>query len=99
MDAHEMAQLSSTVNPCQPGTLPSNILQNLKNDKHCMPVKTRRGKQIINPPISSVVEDEVRKDYEVVEDNNEFLDKTVKEAEYTKRLSPFLDHHHHFHKD
>ena len=52
MDAHaisikhlelQMAQLSSTMNPRQPGTLPSNTLQHPKNDIHCMTVTTRRG--------------------------------------------------------
>ena len=37
------------------------------------------GKQIIDPPMSSVVEDEVRKDDQVVEDNGELVDKAVKE--------------------
>ena len=32
----QIAQLSSTVNPCQPGNLPSNTIQNTKNDGHCM---------------------------------------------------------------
>ena len=36
----QMSQLSSTVNPRQPGTLPRNIVQNLKNDGHCMEVTT-----------------------------------------------------------
>ena len=43
----KMAQLSATVNTRQPGTLPSNIFQNPKNDAHCMTITTRGGKQTI----------------------------------------------------
>ena len=32
----QMAQLSATMNTRQPGTLPCNTVQNLKNDGHCM---------------------------------------------------------------
>ncbi|KAK4707421.1 hypothetical protein R3W88_033022 [Solanum pinnatisectum] len=44
----QMNQLSTTVNPRQPGTLPSNTIQNLKNDGHGMAVTTRGGKQTID---------------------------------------------------
>ena len=37
----QMTQLSTTVNPRQPGTLPSNTIQNPKNDGHCMAITTR----------------------------------------------------------
>ena len=37
----QMAQLSATVNTRQPGTLPSNTVQNLKNDGHCMAITSR----------------------------------------------------------
>ena len=40
----QIAQLSGTVNTRQPGTLPSNTVQNLKNDGHCMTITTRGGK-------------------------------------------------------
>ena len=56
-----MAQLSATVNTRQPGTLPSNIVQNPKNDAHCMAITTWGGKQTINPPMPSN-EENVRKD-------------------------------------
>ena len=56
-----MAQLSATVNTWQPGTLPSNIVQNPKNDAHCMAITTWGGKQTINPPMPSN-EENVRKD-------------------------------------
>ena len=70
-----MAQLSTTVNPRQPDTLPSNTIQNYKNDGHCMTVTTRGGKQTIDPPVPSVVENEMRKDEEVVETSGELVDK------------------------
>ena len=56
-----MAQLSATVNTRQPGTLPSNTVQNLKNDAHCMEITTCGGKQTIDPPMPSN-EENVRKD-------------------------------------
>ena len=49
----QMAQLSATVNTRQPGTLPSNTDQNLKNDVHSMAITTRGGKQTIDPPMPS----------------------------------------------
>lgn len=63
----QMAQLSSTKNPHQPGTLPSNTVQNGKNHRHCMSVITRGCKQTINPPMLSFIEDDMRREDEVVE--------------------------------
>ena len=57
----QMAKLSATVSTRQPGTLPSNTIQNLKNDAHCMTITTRGGKQTIDPPMPST-EENVRKD-------------------------------------
>ena len=57
----QMTQLSASVNTQQPGTLPSNNVQNLKNDSHCMTITTRGGKQTIDPPMPSN-EEKVRKD-------------------------------------
>ena len=34
----EMSELSTIVNPRQPGILPSNTVKNLKNDGHCMAI-------------------------------------------------------------
>ena len=56
-----MIQLSTTVKTRQPGTLPSNTVQNPKNDAHCMEITTRGGKQTIDPPMPSN-EENVRKD-------------------------------------
>ena len=61
----QMDQLSATVNTRQPGTLPSNIIQNTKNDAHCMEITTRGGKQTIDPPMPSN-EEKVRKDNDKV---------------------------------
>ena len=56
-----VAQLSAIVNARQPGTLPSNTVQNQKNDAHCMAITTRGGKKTIGPPMPSN-EENVRKD-------------------------------------
>ena len=73
-----MAQFSSTVNSRQPGTLPSNIVVNLKNDGCCMIVTTIGGKKTIDPPMPSGVEDEKREDDEVEEVSGELVDKLGK---------------------
>ena len=75
-----MAQLSATMDTRQPGTLPSNTVQNPKNDGHCMEITTRGGKQTIEPPMSSI-EKKVTKDAEMVEVNGEVEDNTGKDAE------------------
>ena len=72
-----MVQLSLTVNPRQPGSLPSNIVQNLKNDGHCMEITTHGGKQTIDPPITSN-EKKVTKDTDkVVDVDGELKDNTL----------------------
>lgn len=48
----QMTDLSTTVNPCQPSTLPSNTIKNPKNDGHVMSVTTWKGKQSLDPPMS-----------------------------------------------
>ena len=65
----QMAQLFPIVNPRQPGTLPSNTIQNPKNDGHCMAVTTRGGQQTINQTMQSAIEEEVQKVDEVLQDN------------------------------
>ncbi|XP_069144451.1 uncharacterized protein [Solanum lycopersicum] len=57
-------------NTFQPGTLPSNTVQNPKNDGHCMAITTRGGKQTIDSPMPS----------------NEKKDNTTKEAEVPKKV-------------
>ena len=56
-----MAQLSAIVNTWKSDTLPSNTVQNLKNDAHCMAIITSGGKQTIDPHMPST-EENVRKD-------------------------------------
>ena len=65
----QMAQLSSTVNPCKSGTLPSNTVKNSKNDGHCVIITTRGGNQTIDQPMTSGIENVIRGDDEVVEFN------------------------------
>lgn len=63
--------MSSTVNPRHPGTLPKNIINNTKNDGHCLAVTTHRVKHTIDPPIPTEVERVTEKDeneVEVIED-------------------------------
>ena len=51
--------------------LPSNTVKNSKNDRHCMGVTTRGGKQTINQLMPSGVENVIRGDDEVVEVSGE----------------------------
>ena len=94
MDAHtvlikhlelQITQLSTTENPHQPLTLPKNTIENHKNDGHCMEVTTRRGKKTTDPPMPSVVEDEIIKDKAVVETSNKLVGKAAKEAEVHRK--------------
>ena len=48
---------------------------------------TTRGKQNIDPPMSSMVENEIRKDEKVVETTGELVDKAVKEADVSQKVS------------
>ena len=83
-----MAQLSATVNTRQPGTLPSNTVQNLKSDGHCMAITTRGVNQTIDPPMPTN-EKKVTKDTDkVVDVNGEVEDNTVKDAEVPKKVTP-----------
>uniref|UniRef100_M1D846 Integrase core domain containing protein n=1 Tax=Solanum tuberosum TaxID=4113 RepID=M1D846_SOLTU len=83
-----MTQLSTMMNPRQPGTFPSNTIQNPKNNGHCMEVTTRGGKQTIDPPMPSVVDIETRKDDDVVEVSGESENATQKDAEITQKVVP-----------
>ena len=83
-----MAQLYSIVNPHQPGTLPIYTVQNMENDRDCIAVNTRGGKQIIDPPMSSGVEDEVRRDDVIVEFSGELLYKSGKKVEIPQKVTP-----------
>ena len=84
----QLAQLSATVNTRQSGTLPSNTVQNLKNDGHCMAITTRGGKKTIDPPMSSN-EKKVTKDTDkVVDVDGELEDNIVKDVEVPKKVNP-----------
>uniref|UniRef100_M1D9V1 Integrase core domain containing protein n=1 Tax=Solanum tuberosum TaxID=4113 RepID=M1D9V1_SOLTU len=84
----QMTQLSTTVNPHQPGTLPSTTIQNPKNDGHCMAVTTRGGKQTIDPLMPSGVDVEIRKEDDVVEFREETENATEKEAKISQKVVP-----------
>ena len=83
----QMAQLSATVNARQPGTLPSNSVQNPKNDAHCMAITTRGGKQTIDPPMSSDEKKVTKESDKVVEADVELEDNTAKDAEVPKKIT------------
>ena len=53
-----------------------------------MAVTTRDGKQTIDPPRQSGVENVIRGDDEVVEFNDELEDKTGKEVEAQQKVTP-----------
>ena len=87
------------MNTRQPGTLPRNIIQNLKNDAYCMAITTRGGKQTIDPPMPSN-EEKVRKDNDkVVEGSGEAEDSNGKDAEVPIKVIPMPSHHHPFLRD
>ena len=84
----QLAQLSATVNTRQPGTLPSNTVQNSKNDRHCMAITTRGGKQTIDPPMPSN-ENGVTKDTDkVVNVDANLEDNIAEDAEVPKKVTP-----------
>ena len=82
-----MAQLSATVNTRQPGTLPSNTVQNPKNDAHYMAITTRGGRQTIDPPMPST-EENVRKDNNVVKGSGEAEESNGKDVEVPIKVIP-----------
>ena len=83
-----MAQLSATVNTRKPGTLPSNTVQNPKNDAHYIAITTRGGKQTIDPPMPST-EENVRKDNDnVVKGSGEAEGSNGKDAEVPIKVIP-----------
>ncbi|KAK4737404.1 hypothetical protein R3W88_001101 [Solanum pinnatisectum] len=82
----QMNQLSTTVNPRQLGTLPSNTIRNPKNDGHIIAITTQGGKQTIDPPMSSEVEIVVEKDDYEIEVTGESKNATKKEAKITQKV-------------
>ena len=87
----QIAQLSGTVNTRQPGTLPSNTVQNLKNDGHCTAiVSTSVRKQTIDPPMPSNEEKVIKDNDKVVEVSGEVEDNTRKDVYVPKKVIPML---------
>ena len=83
-----MAQLFATVNTRQPGTFPSNTVQNSENDAHCMEITTRGCKKTIDPPMPST-EENVRKDNEnVVKGSGETEGSNGKDVEVSMKVIP-----------
>ena len=94
-----MAHLSATVNTRQPGTLPSNTVQNLKNDGHCMAITTRAGKKTIDPPMPNNEKKVTIDTDKVVDINGEVEDNTAKDVEVPKKVTPMPRPPPHFLKD
>ena len=63
----QMAQLSATVNTRKSGTLSSDTVQIPKNDRQCMAITTRGGKQTIDTPMPS-------KEKKVIKDNDKVIE-------------------------
>lgn len=87
LDLH-INQLSTTVNPPQPGTTPSNTIQNQKNDGHFMVVTTRGGKKTIDTPMSCGVDIYTRKNTEVIEGSEKHKNVTEKDEVVTEKVVP-----------
>ena len=76
------------MNTRQPGTLPSNTVQNTKNDAHYMPITTRGGRQTIDPPMP-YTEENVRKDIDnVVRGSGEVEGSNGKDSEVPIKVIP-----------
>ena len=71
-----MAQLSATLNTRKPDTIPSNTIQNQKNDGYCMAITTQGGKLTIDPPMLSNEEKVIKDNDKVVEVSGEVEDNT-----------------------
>ena len=69
------------MNTRQQGTIPSNTVQNPKNDVHCMAITTRGGKQTIDPPMPSTEEN-------VVKGSSEAEGSNAKDAEVPIKVIP-----------
>ena len=83
-----MAQLSAIVNTRQPGILPSNTVQNLKNDGNCMAITTHDGKQNIDPHMPSNEKKVIKDNDKVVEVSGEVEDNTRKDVEVPTKVTP-----------
>ncbi|XP_069154484.1 uncharacterized protein [Solanum lycopersicum] len=84
----QLGQLSATVNTWNPGTLPSNTVQNPKNNGHFMAITTHGGKKTIDPPMPSNDKKVTKDTDKLVEVNGEIEDNTEKDAEVPKKVTP-----------
>ena len=77
------------MNTRQPGTLPSNTVQNLKNDGHCTAiVSTSVRKQTIDPPMPSNEKKVIKDNDKVVEVSGNVKDNTGKDVEVPTKVTP-----------
>ena len=53
-----------------------------------MAIDSRWGKKTIDPPMTSIVQDESRKDEEVLEASGELVDKVLKEVHIHQKVIP-----------
>ena len=74
------------MNTWKSGTLPSNTVQNPKNDRHYMTITTRGGKQTIDPPMLSKEENVIKDNDKVVLGSGEVEDNTGKDVEVTIKV-------------
>ena len=77
----QVAQLCAIVNTRQPGTLPSNTVQNPKNDALCMAITTQGGRKTIVPPMPSNEENVRNGDDKVVKGSGKEEESNEKNAE------------------
>ena len=84
----QVAQLSATVNTWQQDTLPSNTIQNSKNDVHCMTIITRGGKQTIDQTMPSNEENMRKGDDKVVTGSVEEEESNGKDAKVPMKVIP-----------
>ena len=83
-----LAKLSATVNTRQPGTLPSNTVQNIQNNGHCLAITNRGGKQTIDPPMPSNEENVRKDDDKVVKGSGETDESNGTDAEVPIKVIP-----------
>ena len=83
-----MARLSANVNNQQPSTLPSNTIQNIKNNGHCMEITTRGGKQTIDSPMPSNEKKMTKYNDKVIEVNGKVEDNIEKDVDMLIKVIP-----------
>ena len=76
------------MNTQQLGNLPSNTVQNSKNDAHCMAITTQGGKQTIDLPVHPNEEKVIQDNDKVVEVSGKVEDNSRKYVEVLKKVIP-----------